>query len=314
MNKIPLVVIVGPTAVGKTDISIQAAKTLNGEIISADSMQIYRYMNIGTAKPTLYERQDIPHHMIDIVDPNEEFSVALFQKGANQSIKEIYDNGKLPILSGGTGLYVNSILFPMNFSSSFEDADYRNHLNELSSSCGNTFVHNLLNNVDPKTAARLHPNDNRRVIRALEVHHLTGKTMAEYQQDFNEIETPYELILLGLTMDRQKLYDRINLRVDTMIETGLIDEVKALLDMGYSKNLISMQGLGYKEVISYIDGLVTLAETKEILKRATRRFAKRQQTWFRREKRILWLDTDSFSDRQEMLDWIILHIKKRLSL
>jgi len=152
------------------------------------------------------------------------------------------------------------------------------------------------------------------VIRALEVHHLTGKTMAEYQQDFNEIETPYELILLGLTMDRQKLYDRINLRVDTMIETGLIDEVKALLDMGYSKNLISMQGLGYKEVISYIDGLVTLAETKEILKRATRRFAKRQQTWFRREKHILWLDTESFSDRQEMLDWIILHIKKRLSL
>lgn len=314
MNKIPLLVIVGPTAAGKTDLAIQAAKALGGEIVSADSMQIYRYMNIGTAKPTLEERQGIPHHMIDIVDPDEEFNAALFQRGANAVIREIAGRGKLPILAGGTGLYVNSILYPMNFTDAVEDPEYRSYLNGLLGTRGNRYLHSLLEEVDPVTAARLHPNDSRRIIRAMEVYHVTGKTMMEYQQDFRNLEPVYDLMLYGLTMDRQRLYERINLRVDIMLDAGLVEEVRGLLEMGYTKDLVSMQGLGYKEIIPYLEGRASLEEATEILKMETRRFAKRQMTWFRRESRIHWLDTDQFNSRQDLCIWLTADVEKKLTL
>jgi tRNA dimethylallyltransferase len=313
MKKTPLVVIAGPTAAGKTDLAIQAAKALEGEIVSADSMQVYRYMNIGTAKPTVDERQGIPHHMIDIVDPDEEFNAALFQRGANEAIREIAGRGKLPILAGGTGLYVNSIIYPMNFTDAVEDPEYRSYLNEVLRTNGNQYLHNLLKEVDPATAARLHPNDSRRIIRAMEVYHVTGKTMMEYRQDLQSLEPVYDLMLYGLTMDRQKLYERINLRVDIMLDAGLVEEVKGLLDMGYTKDLISMQGLGYKEIIQYLEGRVSLDEAIEILKMETRRFAKRQMTWFRREGRIHWLNADQFESRQDICSWLTDDVKKKLA-
>ncbi len=313
MDKTPLIVIVGPTAAGKTDLAIKVAKKLNSEIVSADSMQIYRYMDIGTAKPTMDERQGIPHHMIDIVDPDEAFNVALYQRSAKAAIKKIAEDGKIPILVGGTGLYVNSIIYPMDFTDAVEDPVYRSKLNKILDTHGNQYLHNLLKEVDPDTAARLHHNDTRRVIRAMEVYHLTGKTMMEFKQDYRKAESPYELLLFGLTMDRQKLYERINMRVDMMVDAGLVKEVKSLLDKGYTKDMISMQGLGYKEIIYYLKGLATLEEALEILKRETRKFAKRQMTWFRREKRIHWLDADLFNDRQAMSDWVVSTVQENES-
>lgn len=314
MQKKPLAVILGPTAVGKTDTAIETAISLDAEIVTADSMQIYQYMDIGTAKPTKEERQRVPHHMIDIVRPDEEYSVALYQKHAKDAIAGIHNKGKLPILTGGTGLYINSILYPMNFSTAVEDTEYRNSLQKVAEDRGNEYVHSLLAETDPATAERLHPNDIRRVIRALEVYHLTGKTMSEYQQVFDETDIPYDIILIGLNMDREKLYNRINKRVDIMIDMGLVDEVKGLLDSGYSKDLVSMQGLGYKELVNYIEGAMTLDEAKELLKMATRRYAKRQLTWFRRDSKITWLDVDDYDSRDHLSKWISLHIEKNLLL
>jgi tRNA dimethylallyltransferase len=312
MKKTSLLVITGPTASGKTDLAIQAAKRLNGEIISADSMQIYRYMNIGTAKPNIEERQGIPHHMIDIVDPDEEYNVALFQKHANACIRETVERGKLPILAGGSGLYVNSIIYQMNFTDAVDDPDYRNQLRIILETRGAKYLHGLLEKVDPDTAANLHPNDTRRIIRALEVHHLTGKTMKEYRQNFREMESPYSLLLYGLTMERERLYDRINKRVDKMIKAGLVQEVKNLLFRGYTKDLVSMQGLGYKEIVAYLEGMDTLDEAVETLKRDTRRFAKRQLTWFRREKRIHWLDRGNYDHPNNLVDWLCSDVEKKL--
>jgi len=314
MDKIPLIVITGPTATGKTELAVQIASRLNGEIVSADSMQIYRYMNIGTAKPSLEERKGIAHHMIDIIDPDEEYNVALFQKQADQAIRNIAERGRLPIMAGGTGLYVNSIIYPMNFTDAVEDPDYRCYLNSLLESHGPEHLHSMLSEIDPETAARLHPNDTRRTIRALEVFHLTGKTMKDYRQNYREMETDYQLVMYGLTMDRQKLYDRINLRVDKMMEAGLVEEVEDLLAKGYSKNLISMQGLGYKEIIDYLNGIYSKDEAVEILKRDTRRFAKRQLTWFRREGRIEWLNMDQQESIAELAERLSMDIKEKLSL
>lgn len=268
MKKIPLVVIVGPTGVGKTDLAIRLAKGIHGEIVSADSMQIYRYMNIGTAKPTLEERQGIPHYMMDVVEPDEAFNAALFQKGAGESIRKINAGKKLPILAGGTGLYINSILYPMGFTDAAEDPEYRSHLNKVLEQHDNQYLHDLLEQTDPDTAARLHPNDTRRTIRALEVYHVTGKTMMEFRQDYHNMESPcYDWMLYGLTMGRSKLYERINKRVDRMIQSGLVKEVKKLLDMGYRGDLVSMQGLGYKEILHYLEGRSTWEEAVELLKR-----------------------------------------------
>ncbi|HHY82806.1 MAG TPA: tRNA (adenosine(37)-N6)-dimethylallyltransferase MiaA [Clostridiales bacterium] len=314
MDKIPLVVITGPTATGKTDLAIQIASRLNGEIVSADSMQIYRYMDIGTAKPSIEERRGIPHHMIDIVDPDEEYNAALYQKQASQIIRQIAERGRLPVLAGGTGLYINSIIYPMNFTDAVEDPEYRSYLNEILERYGAEHLHSMLSEIDPDTAARLHPNDTRRVIRAMEVYHLTGNTMENYRQNYREMDSDYHLLLYGLTMDRQKLYERINLRVDRMMKAGLVEEVKGLLERGYTKNLVSMQGLGYKEIIAYHEGLATLEEAVEILKRDTRRFAKRQLTWFKRESRIEWLDMDRQDSLPAIAEQLVMDIKEKLSL
>ena len=314
MQKTPLVVITGPTASGKTDLAVRAAHRLKGEIISADSMQIYRYMNIGTAKPTVEEQQGIPHHMIDIVNPDEEFNVALFQKRAYETISNIWSRGKLPILAGGTGLYINSAIYPMDFTDAVDDPEYRRQLNEKLTQFGNAWLHDQLREIDPNTADRLHPNDTRRIIRAMEVYHSTGKPMEAFRQNYREMEPPYHLLLYGIAPERSMLYDRIHSRVDRMLDSGLVQEVKGLLDQGYSKNLVSMQGLGYKEIIFYLKGLSTLDEAAGILKRDTRRFAKRQMTWFRKEQRIIWLDPDKTGGLEGISEWIISDIGKKLFL
>jgi len=309
MSKIPLVIILGPTAVGKTAISIEIAKRLNGEIISADSMQIYKYMDIGTAKPSIEEREGVPHHLLDVVYPDEPFNVSLYKDLATKTIKEIYSRGKLPIVAGGTGLYINSLIYPLDFTDAHEDKEYREKLEKEAEEKGKDWLYNKLKLVDPETAKRLHPNDVRRIIRALEVYHITGKPMSEYYGRDLRKNHQYSIVLIGLTMERNKLYDRINKRVDIMVENGLVDEVKWLMEKGYDRNLNSMQGLGYKEIIQYLLGRRTLEEAIYILKRDTRRFAKRQLTWFRRLTHVNWLEVDTFEDKEELIkhicDWIM---------
>lgn len=310
--KKPLIIIVGPTAVGKTEISIEIAKRLDGEIISADSMQIYKYMNIGTAKPTKEEIQDIPHYLIDEVEPDQEFNVALFQKKAFEYIDIILSKKKLPIIVGGTGLYINSLIYPLNFTESVSDWEYRNKLNKVADEKGNIYLYNLLEKIDPESAKKIHPNNRKRVIRALEVYKKTGKKMSHYKKEMIKKDSPFSFIMIGLNMDRQLLYEKINQRVDIMIEKGLIKEVRDLLNKGYDKNLISMQGLGYKEIIQYLEGRCTLEETVYIIKRDTRRFAKRQLTWFRRDKRIYWFQVDKYSSKNLLIDKILQKIHSNL--
>lgn len=311
MGRIPVVIVLGPTAVGKTAISIDLAKKLQGEIISADSMQIYKYMNIGTAKPGLEERQGIPHHLLDIVYPNEDFNVSLFQDLANKRIKEIYGRGKLPIVAGGTGLYINSLIYPLSFTDAGEDRKYRQDLQREVEVRGKNWLHNELLLVDPQTANRLHPNDIKRIIRALEVHHITGRP-ASKQNDHHDqrINDEYSFTLIGLTMRRDILYERINKRVDIMLEEGLVDEVKWLLENGYKSHLNSMQGLGYKEMIQYLMGRRTLTESTYILKRDTRRFAKRQLTWFRRLTHVNWIHMEDHMDKDELVKELAISISE----
>lgn len=316
MNKIPLVIILGPTAVGKTDISIKIAKQMNGEIISADSMQIYKYMDIGTAKPSLDERQGIPHHLLDIVYPDEYFNVSLYKKVAAKTIQEVYSRGKLPIVAGGTGLYINSLIYPLDFTEAHEDKQFREELIMGMKKQGKEWLYNELKLVDPQSAKRLHPNDVRRIIRALEVHHITGKPMSEYYKHRFKKDDQYNLALIGLTMDRKSLYDRINKRVDLMLEKGLVGEVKWLMEKGYGKHLNSMQGLGYKEIVEYLIGQRTLEESIYILKRDTRHFAKRQLTWFRRITNVTWLEVDRYDNKdilvKNICDAILEKIREHL--
>ncbi|WP_333870448.1 tRNA (adenosine(37)-N6)-dimethylallyltransferase MiaA [Desulforamulus putei] len=292
----PLVVIVGPTASGKTDVAIELAKMVKGEVISADSMLVYRGMDIGTAKPTPTEMQGIPHHLIDIVDPDEEFSVAMFQTAAEKLIVEITDRGNLPLLVGGTGLYVRSVIDHYDFTPAPRDKKLRERLKQQAATLGNEEMHRRLAAVDPASAARLHPNDIRRVIRALEVYYQTGKPISEYQYTQTNTAPKYRLKMFGLTMDRQLLYRRIEQRVDLMLQRGLVEEVRQLMQR-YDTWGTALQGLGYKEIIAYLKGECTLAEAVEILKRNTRRFAKRQLTWFRADKRIHWLNMQDYSDK-----------------
>jgi tRNA dimethylallyltransferase len=304
MNK-NIIIIAGPTASGKTDIGIRLAKAIDGEIISADSMQIYKYMNIGTAKPTLDEREGIPHHMIDVVFPDQEFSVALFRKLAGEYIDDIINRGKVPIVLGGTGLYINSLTYSLDFTEASEDKEYRTFLMDLADQEGKEYVHSMLRERDPEAYERLFPNDLKRVIRALEVYKATGKTISQSQRESKERPIEYNPAYFALTMDRKRLYDRINLRVDKMFDSGLIEEVKMLRNMGYSRELTSMQGIGYKEVFDYLDKSMTLEEIKSIIKQSTRRYAKRQLTWFRREYRIKWIDLDKLDTIEEIIQNII---------
>lgn len=296
----PLFILVGPTASGKTDISIRLAQILDGEIISADSMQVYKYMNIGTAKPTKEEMKGVRHFLIDELYPDEDYSVAVFRNMAGKYIDEILCKNKLPMIVGGTGLYINSLTHSLDFTEAICDSEYRKHLSELAENNGNSYIHNMLKDIDPEAYIRLHENDVKRIIRALEVYKITGKPISEFQKESRERPIEFDLCMVGLSMDRKKLYDRINLRVDKMVENGLVEEVKNLLGMGYDRHLTSMQGLGYKEIISYLEGECSFEDSIIRLKQETRHFAKRQLTWFRREERITWIDLDTFSSSDDM--------------
>lgn len=309
-----IVIIAGPTASGKTKIGIELAKKIDGEIVSADSMQIYKYMDIGSAKPTREEMQGVPHHMIDVVDPKEEFSVAFYRQMAVDCIDNIIKRGKVPIIVGGTGLYINSLTYPLDFTETAKDEEYRFYLQNLAEEKGSHFIHEMLKEVDPESYNRLHPNDLKRIIRALEVYKNTGRPISEFQRESKKREIDFNLAYFGLTMDRTKLYERINQRVDEMFEKGLIDEVKKLKEMGYTKDMTSMQGIGYKEVFDYLDGYLTLEEVKDIIKQNTRRYAKRQLTWFRREDRIFWINLDEFSSIDEVLNVMINYIKEKFMI
>ena len=292
-----LVAIVGPTAVGKTELSLELAEQFEGEIISGDSMQVYRGMDIGTAKAAPHELARVPHHLIDIISPAEEYSVAVFQESATRLISEINRRGRLPFLVGGTGLYIESVTHRFQFAQSAQDPELRERLQRLAETEGVEALHARLAAVDPTTAQRLHPNDVKRVIRALEIYESTGCKMSDYQ--LRAEQSPYQLLMIGLTMERETLYQRINERVDKMIEAGLVEEVRRLLDQGYDPSLTSMQGLGYKELVPYLYGEITLEKAIQDIKQRTRHFAKRQLSWFRRMKEIQWFDVTEPERRQE---------------
>ena len=305
IKKKPLFILVGPTAVGKTSISIELAKRLNGEIISADSMQIYKDMDIGTAKIKEDETKGVKHYLIDEVSPEVEFSVSDFQSRTHKYIDEILNKDKLPMVVGGTGLYINSLIYDLNFSVSVSNWKLREEYEELAKIHGKQYIHDKLRLVDSVSADRLHANDTKRVIRALEVYNETGKPMAEYYKDFRKPNDDFEIVMIGLSMDRAKLYERINKRVDLMMDQGLIEEVKGLVDMGYGEKLTSMQAIGYKEVIDHLKGKCPLDETIDIIKQGSRRYAKRQLTWFRKEERVHWLDLDCYENNEDLINDIV---------
>ncbi|PFO05789.1 tRNA (adenosine(37)-N6)-dimethylallyltransferase MiaA [Bacillus sp. AFS076308] len=311
-SKQKLLVIIGPTAVGKTNLSIEMAKRYNGEIISGDSMQIYRGMDIGTAKITKEEMQGIPHHLIDIKEPEENFSVAEFQLLVRAKINEIAKRGKLPIIVGGTGLYIQSVIYDYQFSDVPGDEAFRLELEERVKQIGNDALYKELQAVDPESAAQIHPNNVRRVIRALEIFHLTGKTMQEYQRK-QQPDLMYETALVGLTMDREKLYERINLRVDIMVKQGLLDEVKSLYNQGL-RDCQSIQAIGYKEIYDYLDEKVTWDDAVEQLKQNSRRYAKRQLTWFRNKMDVKWFDMTYVNDLAKKIAEISQYVEGKLQV
>ncbi|MCS6109678.1 tRNA (adenosine(37)-N6)-dimethylallyltransferase MiaA [Clostridium botulinum] len=299
-----ILVLGGPTAVGKTELSIKLAEKLNGEIISADSMQIYKNMDIGSAKVTKEEMRDINHHMIDIVSPEEEFSVADFKNIGEKAIKEIIAKEKLPMIVGGTGLYINSLTCNVTFTESEKDDEYRTYLESLAEANGNNYVHEMLKEIDEISYRDIHPNNRKRVIRALEVFKISGKPFSSYNVGDDFYKTDYDVFYYVLTMDREKLYNRINERVDIMIENGLIDECIELKKLGYTSSMQSMQGIGYKEILYYLDKKISLDEAVNLIKQGSRNYAKRQLTWFRRDPRCTFLDKDVLSD-EEILSKII---------
>lgn len=305
-----LFVLAGPTAIGKTKISIQLAKELNGEVISADSMQIYKYMDVGSAKITEEEKQGILHHLIDFVHPLEDFSVAEFKRKSIEAINKINEKNKLPLLVGGTGFYIDSLIFNYDYAQSHKDEEYREHLKLLAEEKGNEFVHDLLKDIDEASFNRLYPNDLKRVIRALEVYKLTGKTISEYNSEQDIYDIPYNVYYFVLTMNRKDLYARIDKRVDLMIEQGLIDEVVKLKTMGCTENMQSMKGIGYKEILYYLDGKLTLNEAVDMIKKGSRNYAKRQLTWFRKDKRAIWIDKDNYKNDDDVCDAILEEFKK----
>ncbi|WP_250278384.1 tRNA (adenosine(37)-N6)-dimethylallyltransferase MiaA [[Clostridium] colinum] len=300
-----LIVIAGPTACGKTESSVLLAKKINGEIISADSMQVYKYMDIGTAKINSDETQGIKHYLINEFYPDEDFSIAIFKEKATKYIQEIQSKGKIPILVGGTGFYINSVIYNNNFTETKKDDKYRKELEEIAINNGNDFLHNMLKNIDEKSANAIHKNNVKKVIRALEYYKLTGEKISTHNENEKAREQVYDTTFFVLNMDREKLYNRINLRVDMMIQNGLVEEVKSLLNKGYSKNLVSMQGLGYKEIIKYLEGEYSLDYAIEIIKRDTRHFAKRQITWFKHQtENAIWIDTNNFDNAQDLSNYM----------
>lgn len=311
--KQPLVILTGPTAVGKTKLSIDLAKAINGEIISADSMQVYKRMNIGTAKILPEEMQKVPHHLIDVLEPEEDFNVVLFQKMAKKAINHCYENGKIPVLVGGTGFYIQAVLYDIDFTENDDDKSYREKLESVAAAQGPEALHDYLKKIDEKAANEIHPNNVKRVIRALEFFEKSGgKKISEHNEEQKKKESPYNYAYFVLNDDRSKLYERIDQRVEKMISNGLVDEVKALQKENVSKNSVSMQGLGYKEMIAYLQGECTLEEAVYVLKRDTRHFAKRQLTWFKREEDVIWLNRPDFGQSDDkILEEMLTVLRKK---
>lgn len=307
-----LVVIIGPTAVGKTKLSIELAKRFGGEIISGDSMQIYKEMDIGTAKITPIEMEGIPHHLIDIKEPDESFSVAEFQRLVRTKIAEIAGRGNLPFIVGGTGLYIQSVIYDYQFSDAVADEDFRRELEAKALVVGQEALHGELSEIDPESADQIHPNNIRRVIRALEIHHCTGKTMADYQKT-QQPELLFDTAMVGLTMDRERIYERINTRVDLMMDNGLFEEVQSLYDKGV-RDCQSIQAIGYKELYELLDGKVNLEEAVENLKQNSRRYAKRQLTWFRNKMDVDWFDMTNVGNIKKKLEEISHYIEGKLQI
>lgn len=303
MKKKPLIILTGPTAVGKTKASIGLAKAVDGEIISADSMQVYRHMDIGSAKIKPEEMEGIPHHLIDVLEPDDEFHVVKFQQLAKKAMREIWERGHIPIVTGGTGFYIQALLYDIDFDENEKEDACRKELEAYAKEHGAEALHEKLAFVDPASAEMIHPNNIKRVIRALEFYEQTGKRISEHNETQRQRESPYAFAYFVLTDDRAHLYERINRRVDQMIKEGLVNEVQALKDKGYTKQLVSMQGLGYKEILDYLDGNCTLEEAIYTIKRDTRHFAKRQLTWFKRERDVIWINKQSFGyDAEQILD------------
>ena len=303
--KKPLIILTGPTAVGKTSLSIALAKAVNGEIISADSMQVYRHMDIGSAKIRPEEMHGVPHHLVDCLEPDEEFNVVRFQQMAKEAMEGIYARGRIPVLVGGTGFYIQAVTGDIDFTVHGEDTTYRRMLEEKAKTEGAQVLHEMLAAVDPASAEAIHANNVKRVIRALEYYQQTGKPISQHNEEQRQKESPYNLAYFVLNDDRSRLYERIDARIDQMLDEGLIDEVKALKEMGYHKGMVSMQGLGYKELLPCLHGDISLAQAAEAIKVGTRNYARRQLIWFRRDTRIRWIPSTELSHAKERIiqDW-----------
>ena len=307
----PLVILAGPTAVGKTDLSIQLAKRIGGAIISADSMQVYKYMDIGSAKVMPEEMEGVKHYLIDELDPSDEFNIVRFQQMAKEALNEIYANGQIPIVAGGTGFYIQALLYDIDFTHQDSDEAFRKKMADFAAEHGAEALHEKLKEIDPVSHETIHANNTKRVIRALEYYHLTGQPISAHNEQEHKKESPYYFAYFVLTDDRAHLYERIDRRVDLMMKKGLVDEVKRLYDMGYHKDMVSMQGLGYKEIIDALQGSCSFEEAFERIKRETRHFAKRQLTWFGREKEVCMVDKSQFGSEDEILTYMLTILKEK---
>ena len=310
--KQPLIVLTGPTAVGKTSLSISLAKAVKGEIISADSMQVYKKMDIGSAKIRSEEMQGIPHYLVDVLEPEEEFHIVKFQQMAKKAMEDIYSRGKIPILVGGTGFYIQAVTKDIDFTEAQQENDYRKELEALAEEKGGEHLHEMLRKVDPVSADAIHAHNVKRVIRALEFYNQNGSPISAHNEEQKQHESPYNLAYFVLNMPRELLYERIDLRVDQMMKEGLLEEVSRLKEEGCHRGMVSMQGLGYKEILAYLDGEYPLEEAVRVLKRDTRHFAKRQLTWFRREQELTWVNKDQFSYQEDqILDYMLEICRKK---
>ncbi|MEE1313082.1 MAG: tRNA (adenosine(37)-N6)-dimethylallyltransferase MiaA [Lachnospiraceae bacterium] len=307
----PMIILTGPTAAGKTNLSISLAKAVNGAVISADSMQVYKKMDIGTAKIMPEEMNGVDHYLIDILDPKEEFNVARFKQMAEEALKQIYAKGQIPIIVGGTGFYIQALLYDIQFTDTQKDETYRKKLEAFAAEYGNQALHEKLKEVDPQSARTIHQNNVKRVIRALEYYKETGEPISAHNERERQRTSPYQFAYFVLTQKRDILYERINKRVDLMVAQGLVEEVTHLKEEGYDRSLVSMQGLGYKEILSYLDGEISLEEAIYLLKRDTRHFAKRQLTWFGRERDVIMIEKQAYKDEDEILNDMLVIMKKR---
>ena len=305
-----IIVIAGPTAVGKTAISIEVATRMNGQIVSCDSMQLYKYMDIGSAKPTNEQLQSVPHHLIGVVDPKESFSVVQYQQLAKTAIDQIFDEWQTPVVTGGTGLYLNSLLYNMDFGANPGDLGYRSQLFDVAEKFGNDVLHDRLKQMDPNAADRIHPNNVKRVVRALEAIHFNGAGLADFSS-VNKKTTEYEAILIGLSRDRIQLYQRIEARVDQLMESGLLEEVQWLRDNGFTSADISMKGIGYKELLDYLSDIYDLPTAIDLIKKNTRHYAKRQMTWFKRYSEMQWFDLTADETEEESVENIMVWLNKK---